>query len=138
MLYKILLTIHTLFEIAVGIIILAAPTLILTDLGQFTEPQKLVELTYSILRSFGVAAISIGMLSAYVIMRPLNSSVYYISAGTLTIFHLGMTIVQFINNMNGLVGLPIVVVHGVFAILFLGIFIWQLGSKAQAEAPKTA
>ena len=120
---KILLWANTIFELAVGVIILIAPRLVFPDIATSGDG---VELTFSLIRTIGITAIAIAALSGLMAMRKITPELKFAGIGALAVFQLGMTLIQLLNVIDGLVPVPVMVVHGVFAVLFLGIFIWNL------------
>lgn len=130
MLYKILLILHGLFELAVSLLLLLSPALLLEEIPRAGE---FLPLFTALSRAFSVGTLSLAMLSFFVVARPLNASVYFSSSGALAVFHVGMTLVQVFNIIGGMSGMPVVLIHGSFAVLFMGIFIWQ-ASRRPASA----
>ncbi|MEL6591684.1 MAG: hypothetical protein AAFQ87_24535 [Bacteroidota bacterium] len=121
---KILLAINTVFELLVGLIMLFAPRLLL---GESTGSADSWELTLSIGRSFGFAAIAIACLSALMMVRRLTAEVKFVGLGTLTAFHLGLTIAMTLNVLDGLSPIPVVVAHAVLFLVFGGLFLFNRG-----------
>jgi hypothetical protein len=119
---KVLLGFNALFELAAAAVFLFAPFVMLPEAGLNEESRVLV---VAAARNFGFAALAIAGLSILMIIRPLSGELRFLGAGTLAFFHLGLTLGQFLSNIEGLVPLPVVLVHAGFAIIFLGIFIWH-------------
>ncbi|MFK7921426.1 MAG: hypothetical protein AB8H47_05690 [Bacteroidia bacterium] len=121
---KILLAINTIFELVVGLIILFLPHLLL---GESTGSIDSGELTLSVGRSYGFAAIAIAALSALMMSRKLTSELKFVGFGALAIFHLGLTIAQTINVLEGLSPIPLVVSHAVLFLVFTALFLFSRG-----------
>lgn len=119
---KILLLANTVFELLIGVIMLLAPSVFFPDIANTGDN---VELSYALARGFAFAAIAMGGLSGLMVFRPLTPEVRFAGLGALAIFHLGLSVSQFLNVIAGLVPLPILIVHVIFALLFLGTFIWS-------------
>lgn len=118
---KILLGLNTLFELAIAIVMIVAPKLII---GEFQgEEPVLLETMQAVARSFGIGALAIAGLSGLMMMRKLDSGLYFAGFGALSIFHLGMTVSTLFNVIDGLTAIPIVLIHAAFFLVFVSIFI---------------
>ena len=121
---KILLWANTIFELTIGMVILIAPRLLFPDMVLANRGESAI-LMVSLTRTIGITALSIGLLSALLSLRTLTSELKFAGLGALAAFHLGMTLVHFLNVIEGLVPFPVMIIHGFFAIIFLSIFIWN-------------
>ncbi|RMG54903.1 MAG: hypothetical protein D6722_28500 [Bacteroidetes bacterium] len=120
---KILLLIHTIIELAIGVILLVVPQLLMPVLETAGDGEAIA---FSLARGAGFAALSVALLSGLMMMRPINGDLRFVGAGTLAAFHLGLTITFLLNVFAGLSSLPIVVLHGVLTLIFLVIFLWNV------------
>ncbi|MDX2250455.1 MAG: hypothetical protein SF052_26980 [Bacteroidia bacterium] len=119
---KILLLLNTLFELAIGVLMLVMPTLFFPDLVRAVDQMAL---SYALVRGFAFAALAIAGLSGLMVLRPLTPEVRFSGLGALALFHLGLTITQLMNVIEGLVPIPVLIIHGVFALVFWAAFIWS-------------
>jgi len=120
LLLKLLLLATTVFEVAIAAIMLFAAQVFFTN-GN--------ELTFSVARTFGFAALAIATLSLTMLLTK-NANIRY-GLITLAVFHLGLTISQAINFTLKISPLPVVFIHLVFA----GLFIYSI--ILSAEKPLT-
>ncbi|MEM6342805.1 MAG: hypothetical protein AAF927_02960 [Bacteroidota bacterium] len=121
---KILLAINTLFELVVGLILLFAPRLLL---GEPSGSLDSWELTLSIGRSFAFAALAMAALSGLMMRAKLTREIKIVGFGTLAVFHLGLTIAQTLNVLEGLSPIPVVIAHAVLFLAFAALFIFNRG-----------
>ncbi|MEZ4772997.1 MAG: hypothetical protein R3D00_07435 [Bacteroidia bacterium] len=119
---KILLLANTVFELLVGILMLAVPTVFFPDLAHTGDQ---LALSQALVRGFAFAALAMAGLSGFMVIRPLTPEVKFSGLGALAIFHLGLSITQLLNVINGLVPVPVLIIHAIFAVFFLGTFIWN-------------
>lgn len=119
---KILLLANTVFELLVGILMLAVPSVFFPDLAHSAHQ---FDLSQALVRGFAFSALAIATLSGLMVFRPLTAEVKFSGLGALAIFHLGLTITQLLNVINGLVPVPVLIIHAIFAVFFLGTFIWN-------------
>ena len=119
---KVLLGLSALFELAAAAVFLFVPFVAFPETGLSEESRVLVVASA---RNFGFAALAMAALSILMIIRPLSGELRFLGSGTLATFYLGMTLSQFLSNIEGLVSLPVVLVNAGFALVFLGIFIWH-------------
>jgi hypothetical protein len=117
--HKIFLSLNTLFEAVIGVIMLAQPQILL--------PQP-VELTLAVARMFGFAAIAISVLSLNMLIIKEFANSLLGGMITLFVFHLGLTIAQSLNVLQGYTPFPVVFIHGFLATIF-AIFTIQQFSK---------
>lgn len=119
---RLLLGINTLFELTVAVILLIKPTFFFNDIEGVSDGLEAIN---SLGRTFGLVSISIAVLSGLMMVtRPLTREIRYAGYGALMTFHLGMTIAQLINVIQGLTTILAVAVHGGFALFFLSVFLW--------------
>lgn len=121
---KILLGLHTLFQLAITVVMIFIPFSVL-GLGDFSGFENARPLLLATSRSIGFAAAGMAALSGLMMLRPLTREMRFIGAGALGIFNLLMTLAQLLNLIEGIAPLPYVIVYGVFALVFMGIFIWN-------------
>lgn len=105
---KALLIANTVFEGAIGMIMLFASQVFFKG-GN--------ELTVAVARSFGFAALAIATLSLTMLLTKNDNSRHGLI--TLAVFHIGLTISQAINFQQNIAPLPVVLIHLIFAILFI-------------------
>ncbi|MDX1908537.1 MAG: hypothetical protein SF053_15985 [Bacteroidia bacterium] len=130
---KLLLLLNTLFELGVALVMIAAPVVIIPQLHQTGE--AIEPLLRSLTRLIGFGTLAIAVLSGLMVTRNLSPEVKFAGFGALAVFHLGMTASQVLNNIDGLSSIPVVIIHGVFALVFLALFLWHMGQKTPAPTP---
>lgn len=119
---RFLLGLNTLFELTTAVILLVKPTFFFNDIGGASEASAALS---SMARNFAFGAIGIATLSGLMMMtRPLTREVRYAGYGALMAFHLGMTIAQLVNVIQGLTTVLAIAVHGGFLLVFLSLFLW--------------
>ena len=119
---RIILFLNTLVIAAVSLALIFAPNILFSGLDASVEVR---DLGYALSRNNGFASLAIAALSGLMITRSRDAEAGHIGYGTLAVFHLGMTIAHVLNVFAGLVSMIVVGVHGVFALIFLVVFIWQ-------------
>jgi hypothetical protein len=76
-------------------------------------------------RSYAFSVLGTAVLSwLMMVTRPLTREIRYAGYGALMAFHLGLTLAQFIDVMQGLTTVLAVAAHGGFALCFLSLFLW--------------
>jgi len=105
---------NTIFEIAIGCVMLFFPTLLLRG----------NELSISLSRVLGCNAFALGTLSLLILVFRNDIQTIKIGLLTFSIFHTLVAIAQFINFLDGSTGLPVVIVHSLFAVFFIS-FLWK-------------
>jgi hypothetical protein len=109
-----LLIANTIFEIAVGCVMLFFPTLLLSG----------NELSISLSRVLGCNAFALSTLSLLMLKFRDDAQKLRLGLITFSIFHTLVAIAQFINFLDGTTGLPVVIIHSLFAVLFIS-FLWK-------------
>ena len=87
----------------------------------------------AIYRGFGVAALTMAMVSVLVLGSPDEDRVFFFGILLLMIYHLGQTIVQSINAYHGYTPLPIAAMHGFLYFAFTLMFMRKRAAKGQAK-----
>ncbi|WNJ16483.1 hypothetical protein [Pontibacter sp. G13] len=131
MFYKFLLIINgiILFGMAVALVFFSASVFpeMVSDSAKATDTSRMLTISY------GFTSLAIAALCLFVARRPLNADIKYISAGTLAVFHVGLSAAMALGVVDGIVNLPFLLYHGVAAILFLWIFMWNWKWKENKE-----
>jgi hypothetical protein len=70
-------------------------------------------------RSFGVAALSVAVLSALAARRAQEPAVRGLVLPVLVLWHLGLTAVLLVAALGGLAPPPVPVIHGLLAVTFI-------------------
>lgn len=120
---KLLLSLNTLAVLSLGLVMILVPALFWPDIATAGDAR---EVTNGLARNFGFASLAIAALSALMLLRPITEEVRFVGAGALATFHLGLTVAHLFNVFDGLTSLVVVGAHGVFALIFLVIFLWQI------------
>lgn len=120
---KILLIIHTVIEVAIGLLMLIAPQLLMPELETAGAGEAIA---FSLARAYGFAALAMAALSGLMATRRIEANLRFAGSGALAAFHLGLTITHLLNVFAGLTSLPVVILHGLLALVFLAIFLWNL------------
>ncbi|MDX2284166.1 MAG: hypothetical protein NW241_08390 [Bacteroidia bacterium] len=134
---KLILLLNTLFEIPVGLIMIFAPAVFFPEINKPEINEVAHQLVTAQGRAFGFAAIAVGVLSLLMSLRPLSREVLFAGMGALAVFHIGLSIAQLLNQIEGYSALIALVIHGAFAVIFLAVFIWNAG-KRQEPVPASA
>lgn len=108
---QILLVANTLFEFAVGVVMIFFPAVLFQGIG-------LPLSTIAIARILGCNALALASLSWF--MRGLTE-LRQIRVGliTLAVFHVTVSIAQFFNFLAGISPIPVAIVHSLFAVAFM-------------------
>ena len=96
-------------------------------LGESTGSADSWELTLSIGRSFAFAALGMATLSALMMRGKLTKELKFAGFGALAVFHLGLTVANTLNVLEGLSPLPMVVAHAVLFLAFTALFLFNRG-----------
>ena len=103
---RLLLIVNTVFEFAVGV------GMIMLSFGMVGE---ISNLTIAMARVLAGNALGLGSLSwALIYSRDRKAGLI-----ALAVFHTAVAIAQIVNLIGGIVPLPVVLVHAVFALLFI-------------------
>ena len=103
---RLLLIVNTVFEFAVSV------SMIMLSFGMFGE---ISNLAIAMARVLAGNALGLGTLSwTLIYSRDRKAGLI-----ALAVFHSAVAIAQIVNLVGGLVPLPVVIVHGVFAFLFI-------------------
>ncbi|MEH2227157.1 hypothetical protein [Nostoc sp.] len=110
---RMLLIANTVFEIGIGCVFLLFPTLLTLD----------SQLSISLLRVIGCGALSLGTLS-FLMLDLTDKKELKPGLITLSIFHSLVAIAQIYSFVGGMINTLVIIVHSVFAVLFISVF-WQ-------------
>jgi hypothetical protein len=110
---RILLIANTIFEVGVGIVFLFFPGLVLKDTAT----------AISLLRIIGCGALAFGALSL-LMMNLTDVKALQPGLIALSIFHTGAAASQIYGLTNGTANIPVIIVHSLFAVSFVGVS-WQ-------------
>jgi hypothetical protein len=111
---RILFIANTIFEVGVGVLFLFFPGLIFKDNA----------IAMSLLRIIGCGALAFGALSL-LMMNVTDIKVLQPGLIALSIFHTGAAISQIYGLTNGTANVPVIIVHSLFSIAFIGT-LWQV------------
>jgi len=109
-----LLVVNSLFEALTGLVMIFAP-------AKFFKSSD--ELLASVARSLGFALLTVSVLSAAMV---LYKTVFLAGLIALTFFHLGSSISHAVNFAKNYTPLPVVIIHSIFAVLFIIASVQQL------------
>jgi hypothetical protein len=115
--YRVLLLANTIFEGFIGVMMLFMPQIIL---------RTNEEIATTIARMFGVAVISNASLSAMLFIFVRSKTALLSGFVALSIFHIGMAMVQTINFTKGYAQFTDPIVHAIFGFMFLGSLIKEV------------
>jgi hypothetical protein len=90
----------------------------------------------SLLRGFGIGALTIAMISILVLGSPGKDRAYFFGLILLILYHMGQTIVQTINAFQEQVPIPIAAVHAFFYVAFVLMFVKIRGKDKPAVKNK--
>ncbi|MEH2088931.1 hypothetical protein [Nostoc sp.] len=110
---RMLLIANTVFEIGIGCVFLLFPTLLTLD----------SQLSISLLRVIGCGALSLGTLS-FLMLDLTDKKELKPGLITLSIFHSLVAIAQIYSFVDSMINTLVIIVHSVFAVLFISVF-WQ-------------
>ena len=120
-LLRILLIINTLFLGAMGLVMSIQPTFFFTNAEGIAQEGVVAD---SLGRGFGFAALAMAVMSLLMSTRKLTDEVRFVGFGGLMAFHLGLTISQILNVIEGLTTILMVAIHAGFSLVFLILFMW--------------
>ena len=123
---KILLAANTLFTFLMAGVMLFLPVFFLCEP---TGDPTAKALTFGMARMVGFSALAMGILSLLMIMRKLSLNLRFVGFGALAAFHLGLGIAQVLNAFQGMSPVAYAIIHGVFFLIFVAMFIWVAGRK---------
>ncbi len=109
---NIILFLNLLFEGLVGIVFIFAPEAV--DIFAGADP-----LTLAMVRTYGVAALTIALLSLQMMLKNHEQELLATGLLLLTFFHTGLSVVQYINASQNLSPIAIALTHTFFAVAFL-------------------
>ncbi|MEH2076247.1 MAG: hypothetical protein V7K57_17930 [Nostoc sp.] len=110
---RMLLIANTIFEIGIGCVFFLFPTLLTLD----------SQLSISLLRVIGCGALSLGTLS-FLMLDLTDKKELKPGLITLSIFHSLVAIAQIYSFLSSMINTLIIIVHSVFALLFISV-LWQ-------------
>ncbi|MEH2430773.1 MAG: hypothetical protein V7K26_25365 [Nostoc sp.] len=108
-----LLIANTIFEIGIGCVFLLFPTLLTLD----------SQLSISLLRVIGCGALSLGTLS-FLMLDLTDKKELKPGLIALSIFHSLVAIAQIYSFIGSMINTLVIIVHSVFAVLFISV-LWQ-------------
>ncbi|WP_335093610.1 hypothetical protein [Nostoc sp.] len=110
---RMLLIANTIFEIGIGCVFLLFPTLLTLD----------SQLSISLLRVIGCGALSLGTLS-FLMLDLTDKKELKPGLIALSIFHSLVAIAQIYSFIGSMINTLVIIVHSVFAVLFISV-LWQ-------------
>jgi len=120
-LLRILLVINALFLGGIGLVMSVSPTYFFNSVEGISEGGIVAQ---SLGRAFGLASLGVAVMSLLMSTRTLNDDLRFVGFGGLMAFHLGLTIAQILNVIEGLATILMVGIHAGFTLLFLILFLW--------------
>ncbi|NJR14360.1 MAG: hypothetical protein HC785_00770 [Calothrix sp. CSU_2_0] len=112
---RILLISNTIFEIGIGLIFLLSPTLLIKDNA----------LSISLLRIIGCGALALGTLS-FLMLELTDKNALKPGLIALSIFHTLAAFSQIYSSVYSITNILVIIVHSLFAVLFISISWLQL------------
>lgn len=122
-----LLIANLLFEGVMGILMIFAPGVLMPD-------HSLTELEIALFRGFGIAALTMAMISILVMGSIGKDRAFFFGIILLILYHMGQTIVQTINAFQETIPIPVAAVHAFFNVAFVFMFVRRRSDNKQEHA----